>query len=158
MSKMLCQWILAVTMSLLAFSTFAIDIEALSRDIPALHSEEPARSTLIGIFESCGNASNLNDNCVLQNLGRVAREEENTTAQAIYDSYFKTFELGTTEFPECQTQTHLQANRVLGHCLLLLNFYTLQGGDQEESVNKFETCFQGGMLGLAHSDNIVAQY
>jgi hypothetical protein len=158
MRKPLCHWIMASSAALLAPPTLAINMMAFSRHVPTAHAEEPARSTLVGIFESCGNTTNLDDNCVLQRLERVAREEDNTTALAITADYEKALETGNFDTPECQTQTHLQANRIIGHCLLLLNFYVLQSNDQESSVNKFETCLHGGMLGLTYQGNIVAQY
>ena len=155
MNTLFQRLLICSTAVLFSNNVIAIDLMSYSRNVPAASAQEPARSTVMGIFDSCGNASNLNDDCIMQGLTRVATEENNTVAKAIADSYDNALTMGSSE-PDCQTETHLQANRIVGHCLLLLNYSTLKNGTPPPG--DYETCLQGGMLGLTYQGNIVAQY
>jgi len=142
-----------------SFSLFAFDPLQYTQTLSdAYEADDASRSTLLGIIESCGNASNIDDSCVVDSLNRVAQEENNTTAKSIAASYNQAINAGNFSNPECQTEDHMQANRILGHCILLMNYYALQNQDKEAAINKYELCLQGGMQGLVYQGNIVAQY
>jgi hypothetical protein len=122
-------------------------------------SNEHSRATILGIVQSCGSVTNIDDDCVIQGLDRVADEESNQVAKAISQDYENALNTGNFEInPECQVETHLQANRIIGHCLLLAHSYALSERDQVSGISQFELCLQGGLQGLADQGNIVALY
>ncbi|MGE3319633.1 MAG: hypothetical protein AB7I18_10100 [Candidatus Berkiella sp.] len=122
-------------------------------------ANEPSRATVLGIVASCGDVMNIDDDCVIEGLDRVSGEENNLIAKAISKDYEDALNSGNFETnPECQIETHLQANRIVGHCLLLSHYYALSDRDQHSGISQFELCLQGGLQGLADQGNIVAQY
>lgn len=122
-------------------------------------ANEPSKATVLGIVESCGHVANIDDDCVVQGLERVAGEENNQVAEAIAKDYEEALNTGNFDSnPECQVETHLQANRILGHCLLLAHYYALSERDQLTGISQFELCLQGGLQGLADQGNMVALY
>lgn len=137
---------------------FAVDFQKYIDHMQANLADESSRSTLLGIVGSCGNSSNLDDACVVQGLERVATEENNQQAKSILADYAKSLNEGNANIPECQTESHMQVNRTMGHCLLLLNYYALENDDKDAATVKYETCLQGGMLGLAYQGNLAAQF
>jgi|GEM_PF-5712061 len=141
-------------------NTFAFDAAKYTHNVSVSQSaNEPSRATILGIVESCGNVTNIDDDCVIQGLERVADEENNLVAKAIASDYGNALNTGNFEVnPECQVETHLQANRIVGHCLLLSHYYTLSERDQFSGVSQFELCLQGGLQGLADQGNLVALY
>jgi len=127
--------------------------------IASQSANEPSRATVLGIVASCGEVTNIDDDCVIEGLDRVAGEENNLIAKAISKDYEDALNSGNFETnPECQIETHLQANRIVGHCLLLSHYYALSERSQHSGASQFELCLQGGLQGLADQGNIVAQY
>ncbi len=141
-------------------NAIAFDATKYTQNVTVSQSaNEPSRATIIGIIESCGSVTNIDDDCVIQGLDRVADEENNQVAKAISQDYENALNTGNFEVnPECQVETHLQANRILGHCLLLAHSYALSERDQFLGISQFELCLQGGLQGLADQGNIVALY
>ncbi len=138
-------------------SVIAVNFQRYSSSMPAYSADELSRTTLLGILGSCGNTSNLDDNCVVQNLERVATEENNSEAKSLLADYEAALHEGRGDQPECQTEDHMQVNRIIGHCVLLLNYYALDTNDKEAAIAQFGTCLQGGMIGLAYQGNLAAQ-
>jgi hypothetical protein len=153
-------WIMTVICMMLASPALhAINILKYTKNLQTHTADPSSSSTLLGIMESCGNAAHLNDDCVLKGLERVSVEEDNQYARAIAANYEKALEEGNYHtLPECQLETHMQANRILGHCILLMNYYALKHQDKDYAIQKYELCLQGGMQGLVYQGNIVAQY
>ena len=141
-------------------SALAFDAAKYTQNVTISQSaNEPSRATILGIVESCGNVTNIDDDCVTQGLDRVADEENNLVAKAISQDYENALNTGNFEVnPECQVETHLQANRIIGHCLLLAHYYALSERDQLSVISQFEICMQGGLQGLSDQGNIVALY
>lgn len=141
-------------------NTFAFDAMKYTQNLVASQSaNEPSRATVLGIVESCGHVANIDDDCLVQGLERVADEESNLIAKAIAKDYETAINTGNFEDnPECQVETHLQANRIIGHCLLLSHYYALSERDHNAGISQFELCLQGGLGGLADQGNLVALY
>jgi hypothetical protein len=150
--------ILTVFLCLMATQAIAIDFQKYTKNIHVQEANETSQKTLLGIINSCGNIKNLDDDCVVQALDRVAQEENNKEAKIITSEYEKAITEGSFSKPECQTDNHMQANRTIGHCVLLLNCSLLENEDKEDAVNQYEMCLQGGMTGLAYQGNLAAQY
>lgn len=150
--------IFLVCLSLMATQAMAIDFQKYTKNITVQHANETSQKTLLGIVDSCGNIKNLDDDCVVQALDRVAQEENNREAKTITSEYEKAITEGSFSNPECQTDSHMQANRTIGHCVLLLNCSLLENIDKEDAINQYEMCLQGGMTGLAYQGNLAAQY
>jgi hypothetical protein len=136
----------------------AIDFQKYAKHNRVQEANETSRRTLLGIIGSCGNATHLDDDCMVQGLERVAQEENNAQAKAISNDYDKALMEGNFSKPECQTESHLQANRTIGHCILLLNNYMLEDYEKNDAILQYEMCLQGGMMGLAYQGNLAAQY
>lgn len=126
-----------------------------SLDIPV---DETSRFTLLGIIQSCGNTPSIDDECVLSLLNRTAREKNNVLAKAIANDYRRALNEGNYLNPACQVETHRQANRIIGRCLISMHHYFLQQGDKERAIQQYELCLQGGLQVLVYQGNIVAQY
>lgn len=159
MRKHICFGLFAF-LSFFADPLFArVDVLKYAQNLQSQDADLSASSTLLGIIESCGNSTNINDDCVIQALQRVAVEENNSYADAIASNYQQA--LGEGNFfttPECQIESHMQANRILAHCILLMNYYALKNQDKEAAIKQYEMYLQGGMQGLVYQGNIVAQY
>ncbi|MBI2791054.1 MAG: hypothetical protein HYX61_03765 [Gammaproteobacteria bacterium] len=145
-------------LSLMATQVMAIDFQKYTKNITVQNANETSQKTLLGIVDSCGNIKNLDDDCIIQALDRVAQEENNREAKTITSEYEKAITEGSFSNPECQTDSHMQANRTIGHCVLLLNCSLLENIDKEDAINQYEMCLQGGMTGLAYQGNLAAQY
>ncbi len=156
----LCKSALAVICVISMHASLAFDAMTYTQNLIASQSaNEPSRATVLGIVESCGHVANIDDDCLVQGLERVADEESNLIAKAIAKDYEAALNTGNFEAnPECQVETHLQANRILGHCLLLSHYYALSERDFHSGVSQFELCLQGGLQGLADQGNLVALY
>jgi hypothetical protein len=143
-----------------AFPTLAsVNVFKYTQSLQSHNADLSASSTLLGIIESCGNSTNINDDCVMQALQRVAVEENNSYAKQIASNYMEALDEGNYfTAPECQMESHAQANRILAHCILLMNYYALKDQDKDSAVKQYEMCLQGGMQGLVYQGNIVAQY
>lgn len=136
---------------------YALDLFKYTNNLP-VKAPDLERSSILGIFDSCGNASNIKDDCVIAGLERVQTEENNLTAKSMLKIYEEAQTLGNYNNPECQLDSHLQANRVVGHCILLMDYYALKDLDGGAAVAQYEMCLLGGMQGLTFQGNIVAQY
>jgi len=147
-----------IFVSALPFSVWSFNPLKYTQNLNTQNTDEASRATLLGIIESCGNATHIVDNCVVAGLNRVAQEENNTTAKVIAAEYEEALQEGNASLPECQIEEHMQANRIIGHCVLLMNYYALQDQDVNSATTHYELCFQGGMQGLAYHGNIVAQF
>jgi hypothetical protein len=155
-----------LTKSLIGFSllfpvtTFGIDFIGYSQKVvPYSNDDAAASSSILGIVDSCGTPTNVDDDCVLKGLERVASEESNMIAYSILGEYARAINEGKfSTHPECHVETHLQANRILAHCTLLLNYTYLKDQDRDKALAQFNYCLQGGLQGLVYQGNIVAQY
>lgn len=144
---------------LLPVTTLATDLLGYANNIVPYDLDDASRSTLLGIVDSCGTPTNVDDDCVLKGLERVAQEENNLTAASMLQEYARAINEGNfSTQPECQTQTHLQANRILAHCTLLLNYSAIKEQNTDTASAQFNMCLQGGLQGLVYQGNIVAQY
>ncbi|MCS5711359.1 hypothetical protein [Candidatus Berkiella aquae] len=141
-------------------NAFAFNVMKYSHNLATSESaNEPSRATVLGIVESCGQVTNIDDDCLIQGLDRVANEENNLVAQGISKDYEDALNTGNFDSdPECQVETHLQANRIVGHCLLLAHYYALSERDHNSGLSQLELCLQGGLQGLADQGNMVALY
>lgn len=140
-------------------SSFAIDLMSYTQKIILNTTDDAARSTVLGIADSCGTPTNVDDDCVIRGLERVAKEESNLIAGAILSEYARAIDEGRfSTYPECHIETHLQANRILAHCTLLLNYSALKDQNSDAATAQFNMCLQGGLQGLVYQGNIVAQY
>ncbi len=158
MNKPYCIWIIAALLVLFSLPSIAMNPLKYTKNLQTQNADPSSRSTLLGIIESCGNVTNINDDCVLKGLERVSIEENNEYATAIGTNYEKALAEGQyNTIPECQTETHMQVNRILGHCILLMNYYALKDYDKTSAIHQYELCLQGGMQGLVYQGNIVAQ-
>ncbi len=137
---------------------YAIDFQKYVKDSQICAANETSRKTLLGIIDSCGNTTRLDDDCLIQGLERVTKEENNLEAKIILQAYEKAISEGNFIKPECQTENHMQANLTIGHCILLYNSYMLENYEKEDAVLRYEMCLQGGMMGLAYHGNLAAQY
>lgn len=149
-----------ITLFLIAFSfpLIAVDFMRYPAELKARDMDETTSATITGIIESCGSASSLDDSCVLQNLNRVTEEESNNDAKALLADYESALAQGNyNTIPECQTDTNLQVNRNVGHCILLLNYHALKNPNIDEVNMQYLMCLQGSMLGLAYEGNLAAQ-
>ena len=133
----------------------AIDLLKYTKNLEKNTSDESAKGTIIGILGTCGNQYNLNDSCVLSGLERVSTEEGNTLAKSILEDYQNA--LNETD-PECQNENFKTVKRTIGHCILLMNYYSIEYNDNEGALNQYETCLQGGMTGLAYQGILPAAY
>lgn len=148
----------ALVICLFCSPLYAIDFDKYTKNVRIENPSETSRKTLLGIIDSCGNTNRLDDDCMVQNLERVAKEEGNIEATVILNEYQKAISEGNFSKPECQTESHTQANLTIGHCLLLFNSYMLENYEKEDAVLRYEMCLQGGMMGLAYQGNLAAQY
>lgn len=121
-------------------------------------NNEASRTTLLGIIESCGKSFNLDDDCVIAGFERVEAEENNALAKYITSNYQKALAEGNFNNLECQVETHLQANQIIGHCLLLLHYYAIGDQDFDAAMSQYKMCLHGGLQGLVYQGNIVAQF
>ncbi len=137
---------------------YSIDFQKYVKDAQICAANETSRKTLLGIIDSCGNTTRLDDDCFIQGLERVTKEENNLEAKIILQAYEKAISEGNFIKPECQTENHMQANLTIGHCILLYNSYMLENYEKEDAVLRYEMCLQGGMMGLAYHGNLAAQY
>ena len=138
--------------------TYAIDFQKYTKDDRICSANETSRKTLLGIIDSCGNTTRLDDDCLVQGLERVAKEENNTEAKLILNEYEKAISEGNFIKPDCQTENHMQANLTIGHCILLYHSYILENYEKNDAILRYEMCLQGGMMGLAYHGNLAAQY
>jgi len=150
--RIIAPFLMTITQPLLA-----VDLMQFTNSLET-KGDETARLSIVGIIESCGNASNIDDSCAIAGLERLSTEENNTYAKALLADYEKALNLGNYSSPECQQDSHMQANRIVAHCLLLLNYYAVKDQDKDLAIMQYETCLQGGMQGLVYQGNIVAQY
>jgi len=159
-NKLFLPGIATLFFSVFATPTYAIELLKYVGLLQTQSADGAERSTVYGIIESCGNATRLNDDCVIQGLNRVAKEENNTLAQSIANVYTSAEKEGNyTSKPECQTDDHFQANRIIGHCWLLLNYYAIQSNNDTDTAGaQYAMCLQGGLQGLVFQGNIAAQY
>lgn len=141
-------------------SSFGIDFMSYTQKIiPSTAADVATRSTVLGITDACGTPSNVDDDCVIRGLERVVREESNLIAAAILSEYARAVDEGHfSTHPECHVETHLQANRILAHCTLLLNYAALKEQNPDVATAQFNMCLQGGLQGLVYQGNIVSQY
>lgn len=140
-------------------SSLAIDLMSYARKVVLSTTDDAARSTVLGIADACGTPSNVDDDCVIRGLERVVREENNLIAAAILSEYARAIDEGHfSTYPECHNETHLQANRILAHCTLLLNYAALKDQNLDAATGQFNMCLQGGLQGLVYQGNIVSQY
>ncbi|MBN9286762.1 MAG: hypothetical protein BGO43_02465 [Gammaproteobacteria bacterium 39-13] len=158
MNILSCKRVIALFLIVFSSHLFAIDYQTYLKNLRSRDDNETSRATLSGIIGSCGNSANLDDDCLIQGLERVTEEENNNEAKLILAEYEKALNSGNFYRPECQTEGHLQANRTIGHCVLLLNSHMIQNNDKEAANAQFELCLQGGMLGLAYAGNLAAAY
>lgn len=158
MHRILKIGILATTLSAMPLIAHAVHFEKYTRHVRQMTVEETSRDTLLSIMNACGHVQNLDDDCVTQELDRVSTEENNSYAKSILDDYEKALNEGNAQDLECQTDNHMQVNRTIGHCILLLNFFALEVNDLKYALHQYEICLQGGMLGLAYQGNLAAQY
>lgn len=149
--------LLASAWILFSPALLAIDLIQYTKNLP-IKVPDLDRSTIIGIFDSCGNASNIKDDCVIAGLERVKTEENNKTAKEMLEVYEQSQGMGDYANPECQIESHLQANRVVGHCILLMDYFAVKNLDESAAVGQYQMCLLGGMQGLTFNGNIVAQY
>ncbi len=149
---------LALTLCLHSHTLFAIDFQKYTKNVQIEDSSETSRKTLLGIIDSCGNTTRLDDDCMVQSLERVKKEENNHEAQIILNEYQKAISEGNFSKPECQTESHTQANMTIGHCILLFNSYILENYEKNDAISRYEMCLQGGMMGLAYHGNLAAQF
>lgn len=157
MKKMFAKGILGLCF--LPSAAMAINLLQYSDRIQTLDTDPSSRSTLLGISDACGAATNVDDDCVLKGLERVATEEDNLAARGMLSEYARAINEGQfSTQPECHVETHLQANRILAHCTLLLNYSGLKEQDIDKAKAQFNMCLQGGLQGLVYQGNIVAQY
>lgn len=149
-----------ISLSLLSpLPVWGMNIMGYAEKVVPYNLDDATRSTLLGIVDSCGTPTNVDDDCVLKGLERVAIEENNTIASIMLQEYARAIGEGrfSTE-PECHVETHLQANRILAHCTLLLNYSALKDQNTDTATAQFNMCLQGGLQGLVFQGNIVAQY
>ncbi len=149
--------IFSIFLYIFSCQLLAIDFQKYTKNTQIHNANETSRTTLLGIIGSCGNATHLDDDCMVQGLERVAQEENNAEAKTIAQEYEKAISEGNFSQPECQTESHMQANRTVGHCILLLNSYILESYEQNDAILQYEMCLQGGMMGLAYQGNLAAQ-
>lgn len=139
-------------------SLYAVNLLQYTSLLKTKEADGSSRDTVYGIIDSCGTATRLNDDCTIQGLTRVAKEENNALAKSIVSVYQTALNEGQYDTqPECQTDDHFQANRIIGHCWLLMNYYALQA-DPSSAESQYSLCLQGGFQGLVYQGNIVAQY
>lgn len=140
-------------------SSSAVDFMSYAEKIVSGTVDAGARSTVLGIADACGTPNNVDDDCVIRGLERVVNEESNLIAAAILSEYARAIDEGhfSTQ-PECHVETHLQANRILAHCTLLLNYAALKEQSPDAAAAQFNMCLQGGLQGLVYQGNIVSQY
>lgn len=144
---------------LMPTTSMAINLLQYSKSYIPQDLDDASRSTLLGIADSCGTPTNVDDDCVLKGLERVNNEEGNYTAAIMLREYSQAINEGQfSTQPECQNQTSLQANRILAHCTLLRNYAALKDKDADAATAQFNMCLQGGLQGLVFQGNIVAQY
>jgi hypothetical protein len=94
--------------------------------------------------------------CVIPQLKTLPQNE---LATNIINGYAKTQTEGKFDkLPECQTQKHKDTNDVLGRCWLVMNMSALKDQNKEAAIQKYQTCLQGGLIGLAYDGNMSAQY
>lgn len=158
MTKALTAGIVSLCL-LMPSTSMAIDLYQYSQPVVTFDSDIAARATLLGIADACGTPTNVDDDCVLKGLERVSKEEGNANATAMLKEYSSAISEGQfyTQ-PECQVQTHLQANRILAHCTLLLNYAALKDQNADAATGQFNMCLQGGLQGLVFMGNVVAQF
>ncbi len=138
--------------------SYAVEFQKYTKDLQIEDSSETSRKTLLGIIDSCGNTTRLDDACMVEGLERVSKEENNIEARFILNQYNKAISEGNFNKPECQTESHTQANLTIGHCILLFNSYMLENYEKNDAISRYEMCLQGGMMGLAYHGNLAAQY
>lgn len=158
MPRLRIEWILAITLLLASSFCYAMQFQNYTKTIRKLDLDETERDTLLSIMNACGQAKNLDDDCAIQELDRVATEESNEHAKIMLRDYDAAIREGNGMDLECQTDNHTQVNRTLGHCVLLLNFYAIEEKQSENALQQYEVCLQGGMLGLAYQGNLAAQF
>ena len=159
MRKMLCKGMLYCSLALFSCQVLALNLHHYEKHLDSLNDVDgTAHSTILSIIGGCGNSTSLDSDCVLQGLSRVSTEENNSLAKSIATVYEKALGEGNYEtLPECQSETNLQVNRNLGHCVFLMYYYALKNEDHPAAAKQYETCLQGGMLGLAYQGNLAAQ-
>ena len=141
------------------FSAYGLNLLGYAQRIVVSNSDDAARTTVLGIADSCGTPTNVDDDCVIRGLERVATEEGNQIAYNMLGTYSSAINEGNfATQPECHVETHLQANRILAHCTLLLNYTALKELSVDRATAQFNMCLQGGLQGLVFQGNIVAQY
>lgn len=144
---------------LMPCSSSAVDFMSYANKIVPETVDAAARTTVLGITDACGTSTNVDDDCVIRGLERVVNEESNLIAAAILSEYARAIDEGHfSSQPECHVETHLQANRILAHCTLLLNYAALKEQSPDAAIAQFNMCLQGGLQGLVYQGNIVSQY
>lgn len=133
-----------------------VDLNSFAKNLPQ-NVPPTERSTIIGIFDSCGSASNIEDGCAISGLQQAA-SQNNVTAKTLLDNYQQVQGFGNMTNPECQVASHQQANKLIGHCVLMMDYFAIKDNDPAAAVGKYDNCLVASMQELTFNGNIVAQY
>lgn len=155
-------YLLAVVCLLLSFSStsHATDLLQYANSLQVDKIDPASTITLTGLIESCGNNNQkFNDLCMIEGLQYAAKNERYPIARSILQTYMKILSEGKVDILEkCHHETHLEANKVVGHCFLLMSYHALKTQNPYTAKKEYELCLQGSLQALLYNGNIVAQY
>lgn len=148
-----------ITMCLTCQSAMAFNHLNYINGLKAPSSNPQENIRVLNVLDACGGINQLDIQCSEDGLKRLVKNEDNALARSILSQYNRTQAEGrVNRDPECRTTEHEETNFILGHCLFIMNFYALRDSSRERGIFKYETCLQGGLIGLAYEGYMSAQF
>ncbi len=150
------KFLLGALLITLSYQVFSFDAGSYIGNLKFSPTPTQGDAQVLGVLDYCSNANNMKPDCVLPQLTAL---QDNPVAKNILSEYARAQSEGKfNQLPECQTQKHQDTNYVLAHCMLVMNLFALKNLNRDAAINKYQTCLQGGLIGLAYDGNMSAQY
>lgn len=153
--RVMC-FILCLLCCMIIKPALAANLMQYTENLP-IQLDTKERAALLTAFQFCGSLANIDDQCVISQLESLQNEGQER-AKIIVRQFKETQSLGKADKPECQLETHRKSNRVVGHCMLVMNYFAIENQDADQAVRDYEECLTSSMLALTYQGNIVAQY
>lgn len=113
------------------------------------------RTNILAAIDNCFTDEYLDDVCAKDALQELVDQDSSSFAFKILNDYNLALMQGNVSDRACRTEEHLQANQLVGHCILMMNYQTLDNLDNDIGFEEYKTCLQGGLGALSFTGNLA---
>lgn len=140
-------------------ASIAVNLSQFVKSLPSANVPAATSNYITATIDGCTSSTHLDDDCVINGLTRYVENSGSPEARSLINSYNTALSLGNyNTVPECQTQAHFDANKVVGHCVIRMYSKALSSNSRQAASDEYQLCLQSGLMLLVYQGNIAAQY